>query len=85
MQRAVCLALHRHVVQVADAAVTRRRRVNPLHDVARLLLPLDSDRKVESWQDLARARRHSLDQRGRGLDREHAAGRDGGVADEVRP
>ena len=83
MKRAVSLAFYGHVVQVADAAVSCRRRVDSFDQVSALLLALDGNRQIETWKHRAGAPFHVLDERARGLDREHPPGGDARVPDEV--
>src|ERR1700694_543484 len=83
VKRAVGFALHGDVVQVADAAVPRRRGVDALHDVGSLLLPFDGDREVEAGQHRAGLRLNCVGEAARRFDREHAAGGDARVADQA--
>ncbi len=84
MQRSVSLAFDGDVVKVADTSVSRRGRMDPLDQVALLLLSLHGNGQVEAGKHRARARFDIVDQLAGRLDREHPAGGDARVPDQVR-
>ena len=83
VQRSVRLAFDGDVVQVAHPAVACRGGVDALDQVALLLLAFDRDGEVEARKHLQRLLLDVFDERAGGLDREHAAGGDARVTDQV--